>query len=269
MSLKITILGCGSSGGVPRIDGDWGACDPDEPKNRRSRCSILVERQNTTNNAVTSVLVDTSPDIRNQLLGAGVNMINGVLYTHDHADQTHGIDDLRPFVFKAKRRIDTYMALDTQDVLVKRFGYIFKTPPGSQYPPIANLKTIKKHVPVCIEGPGGIIEAMPFEQYHGKIECLGFRFGKFAYANDLVGLPHASYQYLEGLDLLVVDALRYKTHPTHFNVDQALELIEQVKPRRSVLTNMHIDLDYNTLCRELPENVEPAYDGMILETPVE
>ncbi len=266
MSLKITILGCGSSGGVPRIDGDWGACDPEEPKNRRSRCSILVERKNTKN-AVTSVLVDTSPDMREQLIAAGTNMIDAVLFTHDHADQTHGIDDLRPFFFKAKRRIDTYMALETQKVLVRRFGYIFKTPPGSEYPPIANLKMIAKYVPVCIEGPGGVIEAIPFEQYHGKIECLGFRIGKFAYANDLVGLPHASYQYLEGLDLLIVDALRYKTHPTHFNVEQALALIEQVKPLRSVLTNMHIDLDYNKLRNELPENIEPAYDGMVLEAP--
>ncbi len=265
MGLQITILGCGSSGGVPRICGDWGACDPQEPKNRRRRCSLLVDRQDLASGAKTRVLIDTSPDLRAQFLDAGICWVDGVLYTHDHADQTHGIDDLRPAIFKAKRQIDMYMDAQTQKVLVKRFGYIFKTPPGSYYPPIANLHIITKHEPVIIDGPGGCIEAIAFEQDHGAIISLGYRIGDFAYVNDLVGLPDESFSYLDGLELLIVDALRYKSHPTHFSVDQALELIKRLKPRRAVLTNMHIDLDYKTLAAELPKGIEPAFDGMVLE----
>ena len=266
MALQITILGCGSSGGVPRIGNDWGACDPSEPKNRRRRCSILVERKNAQTGGKTRVLVDTSPDLREQFLDAGICWVDGVLFTHDHADQTHGIDDLRPAIFKAKRQIDMYMNDETRNVLTKRFGYIFKTPPGSSYPPIAKLHIIKKLQSLVIDGPGGAVEALPFEQDHGQITSLGFRFDDFAYVNDLVGLPDESLAQLENLDLIIVDALRYASHPTHFNVEQALELVKLLKPRQAVLTNMHIDLDYKTLAHDLPKGVKPAFDGMVLES---
>lgn len=266
MALRITILGCGSSGGVPRTGGDWGACDPAEPKNRRSRCSILIEKTNTSSQIATTVLVDTSPDLRNQLLAANVRHVDGVLYTHEHADQTHGIDDLRPLVFANGKVAQMYMDARTRTALYEKFGYIFKTPKNSDYPPIATETLIEAGTPVRIDGPGGVVEAMPYLQRHGRIDSLGFRIGDIAYSNDLVELDEASYQHLEGLDVLIVDALRYNPHPTHFNVEQALELVARLKPKRAILTNMHVDLDYNTLCAELPEGVEPAYDGMIIES---
>ncbi len=262
--MRVIILGCGSSGGVPRITGDWGACDPSNPKNRRSRCSILVQRQ-ADNGAETSVLVDTSPDLREQFLNAGIRKVDGVLYTHDHADQCHGIDDLRACAYEAERQIDMYMMASTQKVLRRRFGYIFATPKGSLYPPIAKSHLIEPLQEMTVEGAGGPITALPFIQYHGRIESLGFRFDDFAYVNDLHELPEISAAHLHGLSVLVIDALRYKPHPTHFNVEQALQWAERLKPQRTILTNLHIDLDYNHLVNELPENVEPAHDGMIVD----
>lgn len=265
MSLRITILGCGSSGGVPRTGGDWGACDPSEPKNRRSRCSILIERMNKPSGKATTVLIDTSPDLRNQLLAAKVTHIDGVLFTHEHADQTHGIDDLRPLVYANNCMAEMYMDRRTSEALDRKFGYIFRTPTGSDYPPIARQNLIMPGAAVRIDGPGGEISAMPYLQHHGRINSLGFRIANFAYSNDLVKLPEESYQYLNGLDVLIVDALRYSAHPTHFNVEQALDLVDRIKPRQSILTNMHNDLDYNSLSNELPEGVVPAYDGMVIE----
>ncbi len=265
MGLKATILGCGSSGGVPRLGGHWGACDPSEPKNRRTRCSLLLEKSQANEAAATTVLIDTSPDLREQLLAAGVSRVDGVVYSHDHADQTHGIDDLRPLVFANQRMADLYMDEATRKGLMRKFDYIFETPPGSDYPPIARALPIEAGERVQIGGPGGEIALMPFMQYHGRIHSLGFRVGGLGYANDLVGLPEESYAYLEDLEVLIVDALRYSSHPTHFNLQQALDLIERVKPERAVLTNMHIDLDYRRLCEELPAGVVPAYDGMGLE----
>lgn len=266
MSLRITILGCGSSGGVPRTGGDWGHCDPSNPKNQRSRCSILVEKTSTSSQNPTRILVDTAPELRLQLLAAEISRLDAVLYTHEHADQTHGIDDLRPLAYISGAVVEMYMDQRTSDELTQKFGYIFATPKGSDYPPIAKCNLIEPDCEVQIDGPGGRLKAMPFLQHHGRISSLGFRFGDFAYCNDLVEMDEASYRHLHGLDLLVVDALRYSTHPTHFNVDQALELIDRLKPKRSVLTNMHIDLDYNILCKELPEGVVPAYDGMIIDS---
>ena len=238
MSLRVTILGCGSSGGVPRIGGDWGACNPDEPKNWRSRCSILIERKGARNSKATTVLIDTSPDLRNQLLAAEVSHLDGVLITHEHADQTHGIDDLRPIVYANKRMAEIYMDAATSNMLSRRFGYIFDQPDGSDYPPIARRNLITPGTSVRIDGPGGEISAMPYLQHHGRINSLGFRIDDFAYSNDLVKLPEESYRYLNGLDVLIVDALRYSAHPTHFNVEQALDLIDRIKPRQSILTNL-------------------------------
>jgi phosphoribosyl 1,2-cyclic phosphate phosphodiesterase len=257
--MKATILGCGSSGGVPRIGGFWGACDPNESRNRRLRCSLLVERGGT------SVLVDTSPDLREQLLRTGVQWLDGVLYTHDHADQTHGIDDLRALLINRRRRVDVYMDAVTEATLLARFGYCFATPDGSQYPPILHGHQIKPFVPVNIEGEGGAITALPFVQDHGDVRSLGFRFGTLGYSSDLVGLSEESFRALDGIEIWIVDALRYRPHPSHAHLKLALEWIDRLKPRQAILTNMHIDMDYQTLRRELPEGVEPAYDGMTIE----
>lgn len=269
MSLAITILGCGSSGGVPRIGGDWGACDPSNPKNRRRRCSILVERLDKVGGGRTSLLVDTSPDIRDQLLGTGTRTLDGVLFTHDHADHVHGIDDLRVVARNGGRRVDVYYDERTGRTLNKRFAYCFETAAASSYPPILSGQIIWPMHPVSIEGAGGTIHAVPFEQDHGDAPSLGFRFGGIAYSSDLMDLPERSLEALKDLEVWIIDALRYSHHPTHFSVDDALKWIDRVQPKRAVITNMHVDLDYETLKRELPENIEPAYDGMVLETACE
>ncbi len=260
MSYRITLLGTGSSGGVPRVGNHWGACDPAEPRNRRRRCSALVEH--FAGRGTTTVLIDTSPDLREQVLAHGIGTIDGVLYTHDHADHTHGIDDLRFFAYGAKKRIDVYLDRTTRTSLESRFNYCFATQPGSSYPPILTARAIEPGVPVTINGAGGSITALPVPQDHGEIASLGFRIGGLAYSPDISGLPEASIAHLSGLDVWIVDALRYTPHPSHFSVAQALAWIERLKPKRAILTHLHIDLDYATLKRELPAHVEPAYDGM-------
>lgn len=260
MSLIVTILGCGSSGGVPRVGSGWGACDPTEPKNRRRRCSILVEKPGEA--GTTQVLVDTSPDLREQLLDLDLKRLDAVLITHEHADHTHGIDDLRPLVIHMRKRIPVHADARTSAMLQARFGYCFETPPGSDYPPILDERRMHVGQLVRVDGPGGAIEAMPFDMRHGSGFALGFRFGDLAYASDVSHMPPESEAMLHGLDVLILDALRYTPHPTHFNLADALELIERVSPRRAVLTNLHTDFDYATLARELPDGIEPAYDGM-------
>jgi len=259
MTLTITILGCGSSGGVPRPGLGWGVCDPDNPKNRRRRCSLLVERGSSPR---TRVLVDTSPDLREQLLDADVDWLDGIFYTHEHADHTHGIDDLRALFIHKRRRLDAYMEEATARVLTHRFDYCFVTPPGSGYPAILNEHRIAPGVPVAIVGEGGAITVLPFRQDHGDIASLGFRFGPVAYSSDLVDLPAESIPLLEGLELWIIDALRDRPHPTHLSVEQALAWIDRLEPKRAILTNMHADLDYAALKARLPAHVEPAYDGM-------
>ena len=255
-----TVLGCGSSAGVPRVAGGWGACDPNEPRNRRQRCSLLVERLGPEGR--TTVLVDTSPDLRAQLLAAEVQWLDGVLLTHDHADHVHGIDDLRPIVIHNRRRVGVHMAPETADRVTARFGYCFNAPEGSSYPPILDAHAIRPPAPVVISGAGGDILAQPIEQLHGETLSLGFRFGGLAYSCDVSGIPDESELYLQDLDVWILDALRYTPHPSHFTLDEALEWIARVKPRRAILTNMHVDLDYATLRRKLPAGVEPAYDGL-------
>lgn len=264
MTLTITMLGCGSSGGVPRIGDVWGRCDPANPRNRRRRCSILVERRGAAGR--TCVLVDTSPDLRMQMLDAGVAWLDGVLYTHDHADHTHGIDDLRMIAFNGRRRVDTYMSRATAEILMTRFAYCFKAPEDSPYPPILRQHTIYPGVPVCIEGAGGAVTALPFDQIHGHIRSLGFRFGNIAYSCDVSDIPESSEETLQNLDVWIVDALRREPHPSHFALDDALRWIARVRPKRAILTNLHIDMDYDTLRRELPAGVEPGHDGLMLET---
>lgn len=258
--LIFTILGCGSSGGVPRLGGIWGDCDPSNPKNRRRRCSMLVTRE--TAEGATRVLIDTSPDMRDQLLDAGVGALDGVVYTHSHADHMHGIDDLRQVVFNQGSRLPVWADPPTQEALLSRFGYAFVQPEGSPYPPILDLHTL--HGPVTVPGAGGPVTLTPFRADHGSMDVLGFRIGPLAYLPDAVDIPAESWPVLDGLDCWVVDALRRKPHPTHAHLDLTLSWIARARPARAVITNMHIDLDYEILKAELPPHITPAFDGMTI-----
>lgn len=250
--MKLTILGCGTSGGVPKMPEYWGACDPNNPKNRRRRASVLVEEGDTR------ILIDTTPDLREQMLSAGVKDLDAVFYTHDHADHVHGIDDLRGFFHVRREKVPVYGDPQTLDTLKERFSYVFKTQEG--YPAICSahdVGTAKKVGPITMR---------PFEQGHGSGISLGYRFGDMAYSTDLNRLPESAYDALSGVKVWVVDALRYDPHPTHSHLAQTLEWIEKVRPERAILTHMTWDMDYETLRRELPDGVEPAYDGMVIET---
>ncbi|WP_316014942.1 MBL fold metallo-hydrolase [Roseobacter sp. HKCCA0434] len=259
--LVFTILGCGSSGGVPRLGGHWGACDPDEPRNRRRRCSLLIEREDA--GGTTRILVDTSPDMRAQLLDAGVGTLDAVVYTHEHADHVHGLDDLRMIVFNTRQRLPVWADASCRQALLDRFGYAFETPEGSPYPPILDLNLIAG--PLRIDGAGGEVEVTPFTVNHGSIDALGLRIADFAYLPDVAEMNDAAWAAIEGLDCWVVDALRYKPHPTHSHVGQTLDWIARAAPRRAVLTNMHIDIDYATIAADTPDHIIPAHDGLRIE----
>ena len=263
MTVKFTILGCGSSGGVPRIGNDWGACDPTNPKNRRRRCSIMLEQ--ISDAGTTRVIIDTSPDMREQMLSAQVSAIDGIWYTHEHADHTHGIDELRVFYLHQRQRIPIWADTPTVEMLMHRFAYCFISPQGSNYPPIVEHRLIVPGTEISTQGQGGTLASLPFKVHHGNIDALGFRIGNVAYTPDLNGVPDASLACLQGLDIWIVDALRYKPHPSHFSLAETLEWITRLKPKQAIITNMHIDLDYETLCKELPSNVTPAYDGLNFE----
>ncbi|MEM9267746.1 MAG: MBL fold metallo-hydrolase [Pseudomonadota bacterium] len=259
--LRVTILGCGSSGGVPRLGGKWGACDPSNPKNRRRRCALLVER--ITGEDITRVLIDSGPDMREQLLSAGVGVLDGVVYTHAHADHVHGLDDLRQVVFNRRERLPVWADAETSDALISRFGYAFVQPPNSPYPPILNLQGIEQN-PFEVLGPGGPIEFQPFEVEHGQMHALGFRIGPVAYLPDVSDIPEEAWAHLGGLGTWILDALRYTPHPSHAHLERSLGWIERSAPRQAVLTNMHLDLDYATLAAETPDHVTPAHDGLTL-----
>lgn len=263
--MRFTILGCGSSGGVPRLGGHWGACDPNNPKNTRRRCSMLVERVSTE--GITRVLIDTSPDLRAQLLGEGVGELDAVVYTHSHADHVHGLDDLRMIVFNMRRRLPVWADGDTQNDLFSRFGYAFVQPPDSSYPPILDMNTING--PFTITGAGGEVTLTPFKANHGSIDALGFRIADLAYLPDVAHIPEDVWQtHLRDLDVWVLDALRREPHPTHAHLALALDWMARAQPRRGVLTNMHIDLDYDTVNAETPDHITPAYDGMVITRPL-
>ena len=260
-SITFQILGCGSSGGVPRLGGVWGACDPSNPKNDRQRCSLLITRQ--TESGKTSVLIDTTPDMRRQLLNAKVDNLDAVLYTHDHAAHVHGLDDLRMLVLRNRKRLQVWADKQVQKSLNERFGYAFIQPQGSPYPPILDLNDLVGDL--SITGDGGTIHIIPFYVKHGGINALGFRINNFAYLPDVSEIPEKSWRVLDNLDCWVVDALRYTPHPSHSHLSQTLEWINRANPKRAIITNMHIDLDYETVCTETPERVTAAYDGMKIQ----
>ena len=259
--LRFTILGCGSSGGVPRIGGHWGECDPANPRNTRLRCSLLVER--LAAQGTTRALIDTSPDMRLQLLSAGVAKLDAVVFTHAHADHVNGLDDLRQITYNTGARMPVWADGETQESLLSRFGYAFVQPADSSYPPICDLHTIR--APFEIAGAGGSLRFSPIPVRHGDIDALGFRIGPLAYVPDVSEIPETSWQLLEGLDCWVLDALRRRPHPTHVHLSRALEWIARAAPARAVLTNMHIDLDHDAVAAETPAQVTPAHDGMVLE----
>jgi phosphoribosyl 1,2-cyclic phosphate phosphodiesterase len=262
VSLEFTILGCGSSGGVPRADGNWGACDPGEPKNRRRRCSLLVRRAGGESAEMqTTVLVDTSPDLVWQTADAGAKRLDGVLLTHDHADQVHGLDDIRAFAIRQRAVVPVWMDEATEASVRRRFGYIFEGSGG--YPAIAMPRRLPPHADRWrIEGASGEIPIVTFEQQHGSIRSVGYRFGEVAYSSDVDGLPESAFEALQGVGVWIVDALRETPHPSHAHLARTLEWIERVRPGRAILTNLHVDMDYATLKAKLPAGIEPAYDGM-------
>lgn len=263
--LEFVILGCGSSGGVPRGDGNWGDCDPAESKNRRTRCAALARRRGPE--GVTEVLIDTSPDLREQALAAQVSRVDAVLYTHDHADQTHGIDDLRVFAMHERRRIPAFMDEATREALTRRFDYIFESKFG--YPALLETQGLPGHGrPWTVRGPGGDIPVVTFDHAHGPIRSVGYKVGGVAYSSDVSDVPDEAFEIISTAEVWIVDALRWTPHPTHAHVARSLEWIARSGVKRAVLTNLHIDIDYNAIRADLPPNVEAAFDGMRLITPL-
>jgi phosphoribosyl 1,2-cyclic phosphate phosphodiesterase len=259
--MKVTILGCGGSGGVPLADGtpggNWGACDPSNPRNRRSRVSILVESGETT------ILVDASPDLRAQLLDARVSRLDALLLTHAHADHCHGLDELRGIMRTGGGPIDAYMDAQTHKILTLRFAYAFASSydPSSLYGPVFQDRIVEGPIDI------GAIRAMPFVQGHGPETTLGFRFGPVAYSTDAVTLDDAAFDTLKGVDVWIVDCLRDAPHPTHSHLEQTLEWIARVKPTRAILTHMNHQIDYDDLASRCPAGVEPGHDGMVINLP--
>ncbi|HTS91071.1 MAG TPA: MBL fold metallo-hydrolase [Stellaceae bacterium] len=257
--MKITILGCGPSAGMPMIGNDWGDCDPNNPRNRRRRASILVQEHRTT------ILVDTSPDMRLQLLDAGISRLDAILFTHAHADHTHGIDEVRALNRSMGEPMPIYASPATLAELRQRFAYIFRP----QDPAAGAIFYKPALIPQTIDGPFEVagIAVTPFTQEHGYGKTLGFRFGAIAYSTDVVALDQNAFAALEGVEVWIVDCYRRTPHPTHTHLAQTLEWIDRIRPKRAILTHMDRDLDYETLRRELPSGVEPAYDGLVIDIP--
>ncbi len=258
-------MGCGSSGGVPRLGNHWGNCDPSNKRNKRSRCSLLVQRFNALGNS-TNVLIDTGPDMRMQLITASIGTLDGVVYTHSHADHVNGIDDLRMIAINRKERVPVWADGITRQRLVKSFDYVFKQLSGSKYPPILTLNPIEDLT--VIMGRGGKVSLRALPVNHGEIDALGFRVGDFAYIPDVLEIYEDTWPLLSNLTCLVIDALRYSPHPSHTHLEKTIEWIKKLRPKRAILTNMNTDLDYDRVNKETPENISPAYDGLTIETTI-
>lgn len=262
---RFTLLGCSSSPGVPRINGDWGNCDPDNPRNRRMRASFLIE-QIGPDGGKTVVVVDTGPDFREQMIRSKVEHIDAVIYSHAHADHLHGIDDLRGYFHSQHQRIPIHAEPYTMSRIEEGFGYCLTTPPGSAYPPIVEPRVIDDlDEAIIVDGAGGPLSLLPLKQQHGDIISLGLRIGEVAYCCDVSDFPAETVEKLSGLDLLFIDALQYRPHPSHLSLEQALGWIERLAPKHAVLTHMHTPLDYETVMGETPAHVEPGYDQFIME----
>jgi phosphoribosyl 1,2-cyclic phosphate phosphodiesterase len=246
------MLGCGTSSGVPRVGNDWGACDPADPRNRRRRVSILVEHEGTR------ILIDTGPDLREQLLDAEVSDVDAVIWTHDHADHCHGIDDLRQLYHARGAPIRGYARRQTLDTLLLRFAYAFEG--KGEYPPVAEAELLPDRLEI-----GGITIRV-VDQPHGSITSAGLRFDadgrSIVYSTDVNGLTSDMISLFQGTDLWIVDALRRRPHPSHAHLSEALSWIDTVRPARTILTHMDQSMDYAALRAELPDHVEPGYDGL-------
>ncbi|CAF26099.1 MBL fold metallo-hydrolase [Bartonella quintana] len=264
---RFTILGCGSSPGVPRPNGDWGACDPNNPKNKRYRSSLLVERIQASGKK-TTVVIDTGPDFRSQMIDARVNHLDAALYTHSHADHIHGIDDLRSYALAQKCLIDIYADAFTLKHLKNAFSYCFQTQKGSFYSPILKEHLINEDSQFIIQGQGDTITVKTHLQFHGTIHSLGFRIGNVAYCTDVSKFPEKTLQKLMNLEVLIIEALQFESHPSHLSVDQALQWIKYLKPKQAILTHMDRSLDYNEVINYVPAYVKPAYQGLTFETNV-
>lgn len=275
MRLRAVILGCGSSGGVPRIGGvdgrgDWGDCDPGEPRNYRSRCSIAIQRaraDGSFDGRLTTVLIDCAPEMRLQLIENGIHTVDAAVFTHDHADQTHGIDDLRVVALQRMERVPVYASSHTAPDLFARFSYCFERKPGSSYPAVLDWHELPADgAQFEVDGPTGPVPVIPFLQKHGRVPSHGFRCGPIAYSSDLHDLEEESWRVVDGCEAWIIDALQYRPHGSHLHLDKALAFLERARARRGILTNLHVVMDYRTVASETPEHVEPAYDGMVIET---
>ena len=253
MTIKFTILGCGSSLGIPRIDGYFGKCDPKNKKNIRTRCSALISTSNI------KILIDTSPDIKSQLIKNRIKNINKIFYTHPHADQTHGINELRVFYLKYGIRLPIYANKITKKYLLSSFKYCFRN--TKLYPATLSINNLKKrHV---FKDGKNIIDLKSFSVQHGPIDSICYIVNnKCAYASDISKIYKSDLNYFKNLNYFVVDCLRYKSHPAHFNLSDVLKLVSIIKPKKTILTNMNNDIDYSNLKKKLPKNVVPAYDGL-------
>ena len=254
--MKFIILGCGSSMGVPRPDGFYGKCNSNNKKNTRLRCSALLKTKNE------NVLIDTSPDLRQQLLNNKIKTIDKVLYSHMHADQTHGINDLRVFFIKRKKPLPIYTDKNTKNYLSNNFSYCFKNT-NSEYPAILKLNLVKNKF--YVKNGSKKISVRSLKVEHGKVKSICYIFDrKLAYISDVSKIYNKDFKYFKNLKYLIIDCLWYKNHPSHLNLEQSLKLIKIFSPKKAILTNLHTELDYETLRKKLPKNIIPAYDGLKL-----
>ena len=256
MTIKVNILGCGSSSGVPAIGNNWGRCDPKNPKNRRMRSSVLIKSSSTT------VLIDATPDLRQQLLNSNVKHIDAVLITHAHADHIHGIDDFRFLNLIMKKHIQLFATEFVLDQIKKKFGYVFEDlkpeASGFYYKPCLIPNKLQRNFFI------NDLKIMSFKQDHGFGETTGFRINNIGYSTDVVNLDEEAFRILEGIDLWIVDCLQINPHKSHAHLEKTLSWIKKVKPKKAVLTHMNIFTDYAEISEKLPNNCVPGYDGLII-----